>query len=74
MATKKRAKAKVGRPKGSGVKGHVQTLLQLRPDQREDLLELAEERRAPGRPPALSEVARELLDEALNARRKGRRS
>ncbi|HEX9051666.1 MAG TPA: hypothetical protein VF841_14130 [Anaeromyxobacter sp.] len=64
-------RGKVGRPKGSGVKGHVQTLLQLRPDQRAALLELAEQRREPGRPPPISEVARELLDAAL--RRKGDR-
>ncbi|BDG06993.1 hypothetical protein [Anaeromyxobacter paludicola] len=67
----KKARGKVGRPKGSGVKGHVQTLLQLRPDQRAALLELAEARRVPGRPPPLSEVARDLLDKAL-ARKKDR--
>jgi len=69
MAEAKRKKrGKVGRPKGSGAKGHVQTLLQLRPDQRQALLELAEKRRGTGRPPPLSEVARELLDEALAGR------
>jgi hypothetical protein len=55
------------------MKAHVQTLLQLRPDQRAALLELAEARRQPGKPPPLSEVARELLDDALKRRRAGRR-
>jgi hypothetical protein len=59
----------VGRPKGSGVKGHVQTMVQLRPDQRAALIDLAERRRAPGRPPPFSEVVRELLDKALGIRR-----
>jgi hypothetical protein len=66
-----KGRGKVGRPKGSGVKGHVQTLLQLRPDQREALLGLAEKRREPGKPPPLSAVARELLDKALGVKKRG---
>lgn len=71
-AEPKTERRKVGRPKGSGAKGHVQILLRLRPDQQEALLELAEERRERGRPPPLSEVARDLLDQALGAARRGR--
>ncbi len=68
MIARKKKQGRVGRPPGSGTKGHVQTLLQLRPDQRQALLDLAEERREAGKPPPLSEVARELLDEALATR------
>jgi hypothetical protein len=76
MATSSRkGKRKVGRPKGVGVKGFVQTMVSLRPDQRDAVLELAESRREPGterwRPP-VSEVIRELLDEALRRRRRSR--
>jgi hypothetical protein len=67
-----KGRSKVGRPKGSGTKGHKQTLLQLRPDQREAILALAEKRREPGHPPPISEVARELLDQALASRKRGR--
>lgn len=52
------------------MKGHVQTLVQLRPDQRAALLALAEARREPGRPPPISEVVRELLDKALKKPRR----
>ncbi len=56
----------MGRPKGSGVLGHVTVVLQLREDQRDALTELAK-KRAPGKKdrPPVSEVARELLDKAL---------
>jgi hypothetical protein len=63
----KTERRKVGRPKGSGVKDHVQTLVQLRRDQRAAIIDLAERRREPGRPPPFSEVVRELLDQALGA-------
>ncbi len=73
MATTKRRRGRVGRPPGSGVKGHVQTLLQLRPDQRTTLLELAK-RRAPHAAVApVSEVAREALDLGLALLAKGGR-
>lgn len=66
MATrKKKAQPRVGRPKGSGVLGHVTVALQLRVDQRDALIALAEKRREPGRRPPVSEVARELLDKAM---------
>jgi hypothetical protein len=65
MATRKKARRKVGRPVGSGVKGHVALLVRVRPDQRDALLAMAEERREVGKPPPISEVARELLDQAL---------
>jgi len=56
------------------MKGHVQVLLQLRPDQRASLLALAEARRLAGRPPPISEVARELLDEGLKRRARARKA
>jgi hypothetical protein len=65
MAKQRKARGKVGRPKGSGVLGHVTVPLQLREDQRDALVELAEARREPGKRPPVSEVARELLDSAL---------
>jgi len=58
-------KQRIGRPPGSGAKGHVQIILQVRPDQRDALFDLAEERRQPRSRPPVSEVARELLDKAL---------
>jgi hypothetical protein len=58
----------VGRPKGSGVLGHVTVALQLRVDQRDALVALAEKRREPGRRPPVSEVARELFDKAFAIR------
>ena len=58
-----------GRPKGSGVKGHVQVIVQLRPDQRAAIVELAEKRREPGQRPPVSDVVRELLDKALTKER-----
>lgn len=67
MATKR--KGKVGRPVGSGVKGHIPVILQLRPDQKAALVEIAEKRREAGRPPPVSEVVRELLDAALKRRK-----
>jgi hypothetical protein len=40
-------------------------MVQLRPDQKAALIDLAEKRREPGRPPPFSEVVREILDRAL---------
>jgi hypothetical protein len=45
--------------------GHKAAIFQLRPDQREAILALAEKRREPGKPPPISEVVRQLLDKAL---------
>lgn len=59
---------RAGRPKGSGVKGHVPTMVQLRPDQRAAIITLAEKRREPGKPPPFSEVVRDILDRALGLR------
>lgn len=64
MASPKTKAAPRGRPPA----GHVQMLLQLRPDQRQALVDLAEKRREPGQRPPISEVVRELLDEALRRR------
>lgn len=55
------AKRKPGRP----MTGHKAAIFQLRPDQREAILALAEKRREPGKPPPISEVVRQLLDKAL---------
>lgn len=74
MATKRKGRRKVGRPKGSGVLGHVTVALQLREEQRDALVALAEKRREPGARPPVSEVARELLDEALRRSAKRRSS
>lgn len=68
----RRTKSKArGRPAGTGVKGHVQMIIQVTRDQRQALMALAEKRRGPeqARLP-VSEVVRELLDEALRKRSK----
>lgn len=62
---KKKTRGRVGRPPGSGVKGHKQTLLQLRQDQRDTLLELARARAPDAAIAPVSEVAREALDLGL---------
>lgn len=70
MAIKARkGKAKMGRPVGSGVKGHVMVLVALRPDQRDEILERARSRQGHLARPPVSEVVRELLDAALKRRR-----
>jgi hypothetical protein len=50
------------------MKEHVSLLVALRPDQREALVALAEERRKPGERPPISEVVREALDRGLGIR------
>lgn len=61
---KKAAAAKAGRPKGSGVKGNVPVLFQIRPDQRTWLRARALERATDGGRLDVSEVLREIIDRA----------
>lgn len=70
MVTKARkGKAKMGRPVGSGVKGHVTMLVVVRPDQRDAILQRARARQGHLARLPVSEVVRELLDAALKRRK-----
>ncbi len=60
-----------GRPKGSGVKGHIPVLVALRLDQQEALVASAEKRRKPGERPPISAVVRDALDACF---KRGKRS
>ncbi len=68
MATRKPQKPRIGRPPGSGVKGHVPVLIAMRQDPREALVAVAEKRREPGARLPVSEVVRDILDAALGTK------